>query len=153
MKSWLQPVFLSARVFGFVPVVLTLVLTLGTVGCGGAPQRTKSATAPTSPSWLVDRLYFGSAMAAGGEVSEADWKMFLREVVTPRFPDGLTTWRANGQWRSNNVIVSEGSFVLELAHPSSPETERAVQEIRAEYKRRFKQESVMQVTEHATVRF
>jgi len=33
---------------------------------------------------ITETLYFGTARAAGGAVSEAEWEGFLREVVAPR---------------------------------------------------------------------
>ena len=46
-------------------------------------------------------LSFGLARPKGS-VSELEWQMFLRDEVTARFPDGLTVWEANGQWRRSD---------------------------------------------------
>ena len=74
--------------------------------------------------------------------------------MTPRFPQGLTVWRADGQWRgADGVIVREPSFVLELIHPDSAAPERAVTEIIADYKHRFQQESVLRVRDHVEATF
>jgi hypothetical protein len=95
----------------------------------------------------LDRLYFGRAIADTGTVSDSAWSGFLRDVVTPRFPDGITVLRGEGQWRgANGSIVREPSFVLEVIHPRTPAIETALAEIVAEYKRRFQQEAVMRVT-------
>jgi hypothetical protein len=41
--------------------------------------------------------------------------------ITPRFPDGFTTWRA-GQWRdSAGTLEQEPSVVLEVRHSRSSE--------------------------------
>lgn len=65
----------------------------------------------TNTVWLLDRLYFGRAISEGGEVSEADWDEFIAEIVTPRFPDGLTFWRADGQYQdASGIIIREPSF-------------------------------------------
>src|SRR5207249_10473624 len=34
-----------------------------------------------------------------GHVGEGQWQAFLSKEVTPRFPDGLTVWEADRQWR------------------------------------------------------
>src|SRR3954465_12817319 len=47
---------------------------------------------------VADRLYFGRSIPGGGGVPDDDWTAFLRDVVTPRFPSGLSVWRADGQW-------------------------------------------------------
>ena len=44
-------------------------------------------------------LYFGLARPKGA-VTELEWQIFLRDEVTRRFPDGLTVWEAEGQWRT-----------------------------------------------------
>ena len=53
----------------------------------------------SSATQLRTTLYFGLARPKGS-VSELEWQMFLRDEVTKRFPDGLTVWEAEGQWRT-----------------------------------------------------
>ena len=109
--------------------------------------------APGSPT-QIDRLYFGRNVADTLAVTDSAWTAFLAEVVTPRFPDGLTAWRAEGQWRNpEGVIEREPSFVLELVHPPGGEAERSLTEIIAEYKRRFHQQSVLRVMEDGRAGF
>ena len=103
---------------------------------------------------MLDRLYFGRAIPGGGFVSDEDWSAFLRERVTPRFPGGLTVWRAEGQWRdATGSIVRESSFVLELVHADDAASEGAVTAIRAEYRMRFRQEAVLRVIAPVHVQF
>jgi hypothetical protein len=88
-------------------------------------------------------MYFGLTRPAG-VISEGQWQNFLRDKVTPQFPDGLTVWEANGQWRSTNGRINrERSKVLLLVHADSPEVRSAIQSIIASYKRDFQQESVL----------
>ena len=54
----------------------------------------------TSASQVRTTLYFGLARSKGS-VSELEWQIFLRDEVTRRFPDGLTVWEAEGQWRTS----------------------------------------------------
>jgi hypothetical protein len=79
-------------------------------------------------------------------VSEEDWKGFLADVVTPRFPDGFTVIDAYGQWRDPSVadapVVREATKVLVIVHPATVETSAAVAEIKSLYKARFDQKSV-----------
>jgi hypothetical protein len=104
---------------------------------------------------VADRLFFGRDIpGGGGTVSDSAWSAFLREVVTPRFPAGLTILHAEGQWREEDGrIVREESFVLEVVHPAGPAAEADLQAIAEEYKRRFRQEAVMRVTLPARQRF
>lgn len=102
---------------------------------------------------MRDALYLGTA-TPDGTVSAAEWDAFLRDIVTPRFPDGLTVVGAAGQWRgADGVVVREASYVLELVHAGDAASERAVREIAAAYKARFRQEAVMRATSPACVAF
>ena len=51
-----------------------------------------------------DRLFFGLG-TPDGIVSDDAWVRFLAEIVTPRFPNGLTVVDANGQWRGLGEIL------------------------------------------------
>jgi len=118
-------------------------------GCASAVR-----SLPGGMPGVDDRLYFGRTIPGGGTVSDADWEDFLRRVVTPRFPDGLTVWSAEGQWRDGSgAIVSEKSFVLELLHPDDRAVDAAIEEIIARYREMFRQESVLQVRTPAQLRF
>jgi hypothetical protein len=100
-----------------------------------------------------DLLYFGTAKP-GGTVSPEEWSLFLRDVVTPRFPEGLTAWPAAGQWKnSNGAIDREASYVLSLVHPDGEPAEASVRAIVTEYKARFRQESVLRVRTDACASF
>jgi hypothetical protein len=88
-------------------------------------------------------MYFGLNRPAG-VISERQWQNFLREKVTPRFPDGLTVWEANGQWRTpDGRINREHAKVLLLVHSESVDTRSAILSLIAEYKRDFQQDSVL----------
>lgn len=100
--------------------------------CGGA-----------SAPQLRTTLYFGLTQAKGA-ISELDWQIFLRDEVTRRFPEGLTAWEAEGQWRNpGGTIDHERSKVLLLVHADTVEARRAVQEVIATYRRLFDQQSVL----------
>jgi hypothetical protein len=109
---------------------------------------------------VADRLYFGRNVREGcatypdSTVSDSAWAVFLRGVVTPRFPAGLTVYRAAGQWREDDGrILREETFVLEIVHPFGPSAEADFREIAGEYKGRFCQQSVMRVTSPARQHF
>jgi Protein of unknown function (DUF3574) len=101
-----------------------------------------------------DVLYFGRNRPTGGEVADADWDAFLGAVVTPRFPDGLTIVEAHGQWRGRSGIVErERTELVTLLHPADTISQRAIEEIATEYKRRFGQEAVLRERLGACTRF
>jgi hypothetical protein len=100
-------------------------------------------------------LFFGSERPNKPEVSDVEFKQFLDEIVTPRFPDGLTVLKGFGQFReSNGEIVQESSFVLILLYPRETlrDSGAKIEEIRELYKKRFEQESVLRVDDPRSVR-
>jgi hypothetical protein len=100
-----------------------------------------------------DSLYFGTAKP-DGVVSSEDWARFLESTVTPRFPKGLTSSRASGQWRGpDGEIVREDAHVLQLLHPDDDPTEKAIRELVDAYKTQFRQEAVMRIRSHTCASF
>jgi len=104
--------------------------------------------------FIRSELYFGRSISGGGEVSRKDFDKFLAEVITPRFPDGLTVLNARGQFlNSNGDVERERTVVLILLYPVSVRKEKhiKIEEIRAEYLVRFQQQSVLRVDDPAPV--
>ena len=88
-------------------------------------------------------LYFGLARP-NGSVSELEWQVFLRDEVTKRFPDGLTVWEAEGQWRTPaGSIDHEQSKVLLLVHPETPAARQSILAVIEAYRKTFEQQSVL----------
>jgi Protein of unknown function (DUF3574) len=102
---------------------------------------------------IAEYLYFGTAKPEG-QVSADDWKKFLDEVVTPKFPLGLSAWQASGQWKSAaGPVIREPSYVLSLIHENSEASDAAIVAIVRAYKTRFRQEAVLRVQGPACVSF
>lgn len=95
----------------------------------------------------LDTLYFGTQKPDGSApVTDAEWQQFLAGEITSRFPSGLTTWEASGQWRdAHNVIERERTHIVQIVHRSNGENEGRVAAIIAAYKKRFAQEAVFRV--------
>ncbi|HEY9538684.1 MAG TPA: DUF3574 domain-containing protein [Kiloniellaceae bacterium] len=123
-----------------LPVLLLTLL----AACAAQGQATDCADGAFPMARL--ELYFGTQRPGGAPVTETEWAAFLDEEVTPRFPDGLTVLEGNGQWRnSRGIITKETSTVLVILYEPSAEKHTAIEDIRAAYKDRFDQESVMRV--------
>lgn len=126
-----------------------LLLTLA--GCAAAPTTSTAppalaCRAPLKAMTQVD-LYFGRNIpGGGGEVSDAQWRTFLDEVVTPRFPDGLSVLDVQGQWKSSRTgaIARERSKRLSIIVPDAAAAAANFEAVKAAYKQRFRQESVLQ---------
>jgi hypothetical protein len=113
-----------------------------------------TVTPPAANAVIADRLFCGRSIPGGGMVSDDDWNAFLRDVVTPQFPDGLTIWRAEGQWKGNDgALVREPVMIIEILHPLSAEIDRKIHGIAEEYRQRFHQDAVMRVTVPARMDF
>ncbi|MGJ7904387.1 DUF3574 domain-containing protein [Lysobacter sp. 1R34A] len=94
----------------------------------------------------LDRVLFGMN-SPSGPVGDSQWQAFLAEVVTPRFPDGLTIYQAQGQWRgASGEIEREDSRAIDLIHADTATGRQRVVEIADEYKRRFQQEAVLVIS-------
>lgn len=101
-----------------------------------------------------DVLYFGRNRPDGGEVSDSSWRAFLDEVVTPRFPGGLTVVEATGQWKGQSGQVErERAEVVTVLHAGDAPARRAIAEVAAEYKHRFQQEAVLRERTTACTHF
>lgn len=115
-------------------------------GCATTSVVSTSACPLPQRPGVTQTLYFGADRPTGGTVSDADWSQFLATVVTPRFPQGLTWWRADGQWRGDNgAIVHEASRVLRLLGEDSPAFEADVSAVAKAYKSAYQQEGVLRV--------
>lgn len=121
---------------------IVVALAIASTGC--APLRGPACAAGQQQA-VQDTLYFGTAKP-NGSVATDEWKRFLEETVTPRFPQGLTVSQAAGQWRgADGAIVREATHVLQLVHPGGAAQDSAVADITAAYKRQFEQEAVLRV--------
>jgi len=121
--------------------VLALAALLGAAACAPAIQSRGMQQVVT------ERLYFGRNVAQTLGVSDSAWAVFVTDVVSARLPNGFTFWAAQGEWRgADGRSVREPSFVVEVVHPArSAAVEAAIVAIIAEYKKRFRQESVLRV--------
>ena|SRR5438034_4565435 len=104
-----------------------------------------TGTRSAGQRFVRTELLFGAARP-GGEVTETEFKQFLEQCITPRFPDGLTLLVGRGQFRgADGIPIQERSILLILLYPHKVQRERSrrIDEIRDAYKRIFQQESVL----------
>ncbi len=107
--------------------------------------------------WVETRLYFGLGPAddAAKGVSEAAWREFLDKEVTPRFPAGLSVVDVYGQWQGKQEMKPERirSKELIIDYPATAENAAKMEAIRAAWKQKTGDQSVMKVTLPANVSF
>jgi hypothetical protein len=129
-----------------------LILSFALVGCATAPPP------PACPAGQEYRhtaqLFFGRNVGDKAGVSEADFRRFVDEELTPRFPDGLTVLDGGGQWRGEeNRLIREASKVVLIVLPKGREVPGRIEVVRSAYKARFRQDSVLLITQAACVSF
>ena len=107
--------------------------------------------------WVDTQLYFGLGPADAPEkgVSEAAWRDFLDKEVTSRFPAGLSVVDVYGQWQGKNQTTPERirSKMLIIDYPGTADNDRRIDAIRAAWKQKTGDQSVMKVTQPANVSF
>lgn len=109
---------------------------------------------PGEQAATIETLYFGTGRKGTDLVALEQWREFMSQVVTPRFPQGLTWWKAQGQWRNSaGVIERERAFVLQVVHPDAEPVEPAILDIAKQYREKFDQESVLRASSPACVSF
>lgn len=132
---------------------------LGLIAFGGSARAADGASTAPAPCvvgepWLTAELFFGLSLKDGGQVSEAEWTRFLDVEVTPRFPDGLTVYDAQGRWRGpDGHIVREPSKAVLIVTRGGAEDRAKLEAVRAAYRRLYAQDSVLEVVREACASF
>ena len=105
--------------------------------------------------WHEYRLFMGRGSGGEEVVSEEDWAAFLADTITPRFPDGLSVIDVAGQGtNTDGTLERERTKMLLVVVPPADETAlNRINEIGAEYQRRFTQDAVLRVVTPACVAF
>jgi len=133
-----------------ISIVLLLSALIQTGGCLSARA---PACLPGEHPAVLESLYFGTTKP-GGNVSPEEWAAFVKDIVTPAFPEGLTSWQASGQWQqSTGAIEYETSRILQLTHEQNMAKEAAIRRIMIIYQQTFQQDAVMRVRSPACLSF
>ncbi len=128
------------------------------LAAGCASPRAPTSVAKTCPAGqsraTTAELVFGRNVGDHLGVTDQDWRRFIDEEVTPRFPDGLSVIDVQGQWRaSSGLVVHEPSKIVYLVLDGGPDDRAKISNIRSAYKTRFHQDSVLLVSSPACVSF
>jgi hypothetical protein len=136
-----------------LPLLAALLLTgtacssTRTAPAAPAPEA-RACPAPLVPA-VEHQIYFGRALGTRGEVTEAQWTRFVAEVVTPRFPDGLSVLDVAGQSReggSNRTLRERTKLLIVVVPvPGASHTDSRIEDVAAAYRTRFNQRAVFRV--------
>ena len=148
----------------FLSIALLLALLIGvsyrSFSSQSAPSPTlhgDAAHPAKTQGWVDTHLYFGLGPADAPEkgVSEAAWRDFLDKEVTSRFPAGLSVVDVYGQWQGKEEKVPERirSKMLIIDYLGTADNDRRIEAIRAAWKQKTGDQSVMKVTQPADVSF
>ena len=111
----------------------------------------------TTSDWVDTKLYFGLGPADASDkgTSEAAWRDFLDQEVTPRFPSGLSVIDVYGQWQGKRQSAPdrERSKLLIIDYPDTHENRERIEAIRLAWKKRTGAQSVLKVTQPADISF
>jgi hypothetical protein len=115
------------------------ILMVGLAGCMSAPK----PACPAGQSQLRTAQLFLSAKPPA-TISDNDIRKFVDAEVTPRFPDGVTLVDGGGQWRGDeNRLIREAAKVVMIVLPERGDPAGKVEAVRAAYRTKFKQDSVV----------
>lgn len=134
--------------------VLSLSCCLALLALGGCASLSGPACPVGQEPMRTAQLFFGRNIGHKPGVSDADFRAFVDQELTPRFPEGLTVLDGGGQWKGEeNKMIREASKVVVLVLPLKGDSGDKLDAARRAYVRKFHQESVMLVTQPACVAF
>jgi hypothetical protein len=85
-------------------------------------------------------LYFGA-------VPKDRWDNFLARVVTPLFPEGLTWYDVQGQWRAPDGVTRKlPSRMLIVIYTDTVRNDLAIERVRQQFKNQFHHLAVLRVS-------
>lgn len=117
----------------------------GTAPPAAARSGERSTEGVGSP-YVSTHLYFGTGRHGGKPpITDEEFMRFVAEVITPRFPSGLTLQEGRGQWRDKDGDINqERSYELTVLYPvqEARTRDRDIEYIRGLYCTRYELESV-----------
>jgi hypothetical protein len=116
-------------------IIIGIVFFVGPVS-GGAAARPDAGPNPM----VRTELYFGA-------VPKDQWDNFLARVVTPLFPEGLTWYDVQGQWRAPDGVTRKlPSRMLIVIYADTFRNDLAIERVRQQFKNQFHHLAVLRVS-------
>lgn len=135
-------------------VLAVAAATAALAGCAHAPRPQPLAACPVGGERATAELVFArvAGETPGPGVSEADFAAFINSEIVPRFHDGLTVLDAQDLTPKPGGGAFYGpAKVVMIVLPGRPDDRAQLDAIRDAYKRRFDQQSVLEMTHAACV--
>jgi hypothetical protein len=120
-----------------------------------APSPPYSCLLPSEQRMLVAELFFGRNISGRAPLTDAEWRAFAADIVTPNFPEGFTVMDGDGQWQNpaTHVIARDRTKILLVAARRSPDLAPRLSAVIDAYKTRFHQQSVGIITRDSCAAF
>ncbi len=128
------------------------VLAALVLGLAGAAEARPTCPVGLHPATTAE-LFFGRDVGPDFAVTDADWRQFVDQEISPRFRDGLTVADVFGEWHGKTGFVREPTKALFVVLSGAPGEQDRLSEVRSAYRARFNQDSVLLVEERACVAF
>ena len=127
-----------------------IALALSLAGCASVEA---PPTCPAGQERLrTAQLFFGQKIDGKPGVSDADFRKFVDDELTPRFPDGLTVLNGGGKWHgSESQMIRAASKVVVIVLPAKGDANARINAVLDAYRQRFQQEAVLRVTQPSCV--
>jgi len=136
----------ACRLLADIPHTLLVIAAFLTTAIPGAAAEECRALARLE-------LIFGGD-DRGHVISRAAFSRFLAREVTPRFPDGLSLFEGQGQWRNaGGHRIRESSRMVLIFYTPDAQSDEKIEAIRMAYRRQFHQQSVLRADGGACVSF
>lgn len=98
-------------------------------------------------------LYFGLTTSEG-EITAEEWDLFIEEIATPNFPEGMTVYDSFGKWMNpEEEIISQPGKVLVHLFDTGTDKSAEIEDVISEFKNRFGAQSVIREQEITCVSF
>jgi len=130
-----------------------ILVGLALSGCAGV--RVGRGSCPAGEQRLrTAQLFFGQRSAGKPWVPETQFRKFVDEELTTRFPDGLTVLEGGDRWKGDeNKQIREAAKVVLIVLPKEGDAQPRLDAVREAYRVRFAQDSVLRVTEPSCIAF
>ena len=114
------------------------------------PQPPRCAPGLGTPM-AIFTLYLGKAIPNHDDLTDKEWRAFQDQIVTTNLPNGYTVLDGNGGWMNpiTRKTIKEGTKILIVALPETPDSLAAVERIRTAYQLKFHQQLVGMTVEQA----
>jgi hypothetical protein len=135
----------TRRTIGKVRAVLCIMLLAAAMDTNA---QTESCPLAGQQPMIVVQLFFGLSVPDRDPVTAKEWNSFLRQTVTPRFPEGFTVYDAYGQsWNpATRSVGRERTKVVLIAIVDTTPARAKIAEVADQYRETFHQRSVGIVT-------